>query len=219
MAEDPVTRAVVLLSGGMDSAVCLRIASRRHGPGRVKALFFDWGQLALDEEQEAAFTICREAGISAPAVVRLDFPYGGNLTCRTTDIALGRTAEEILSGGISDTFFPGRNAVMLAYGYGTAAALGAGEVYFGANAQDRVGYPDCRPAFLEMISEALNAGLEGEIELVTPVAGMDKAQVVEAGDALGVRWESTFSCYAPADGGACGACDACVLRTRALEGR
>lgn len=212
-------KAVVLLSGGMDSAVCLFMAVKDFGPEAVKAIFFDWRQLALYEERLAAFNLARKAGTSKPSVIKLDFPYGGNLTDPTARMALDRKEEEILEGEVPDTFFPGRNSVMLAYAFGYAAALGSRQVYFGANADDCSGYPDCRPEFLDMAAQTFNAGLLKDIELVTPVLRLDKRGIVEAGESLGVPWESTFSCYSPKSGRACARCDACVLREAALKGR
>ena len=212
-----MSEALVLTSGGMDSAVCLYIAVAGHGPGGVEALFFDWGQKAGAEELEAARAQCREAGLDHPVSIRLDFPYSGPLTDSFDPVPTGRTPSEIGSGGVARTFFPGRNIVMLAYAYGLAAARGMRTIYFGPNADDAAGYPDCRAGFVKSFEAACRAGTESGISLAVPLIDMSKADIVREGNRLRVPWDLTFSCYSPVDGRHCGRCDSCVLRSRALE--
>jgi 7-cyano-7-deazaguanine synthase len=208
--------ALVLLSGGMDSAVCLYMAVADHGAGEVQALFFDWGQIALPEERRAAQSLCEAAGAGSPTIIRLDFPYRGALTTPGQAVPTGRSTQEIGEGGITPAFFPGRNLVMLAHAFGLAAADGIGIVYFGANAADHQGFPDCREPFLEAVEGAFRLGVDRPVVLALPVIGMSKPGIVRAGDSLGVPWDLTFSCYTPAEGKACGGCDACALREEAF---
>jgi len=212
-----LTEALVLTSGGMDSAVCLYIALAEHGPDGVEALFFDWGQRAVAEELGAARNQCREAGLAEPVSIRLDFPYGGPLTDDSASLPTGRTPSEIGSAGVARTFFPGRNIVMLAYAYGLAAARGHQVIYFGPNADDAAGYPDCRADFVKSLEVACRQGTDSGISLAVPLIEMSKADIVREGNRLRVPWDLTFSCYSPVDGRHCGRCDSCVLRSLALS--
>ena len=212
-------RSLVLLSGGMDSAVCLYAAVAECGAGDVEAVFFDWRQRSLDEELSAARAICEAAGAAAPVVVVLDFPYSGPLTEPGAELPAGRTPAGISASGVAETFFPGRNLVMLAHAFGMAASSGAERIYFGPNADDASGYPDCRGECLSGFAAACRAGTDTHVELAVPLIEMSKEEVVAAGDALGVPWEKTFSCYAPVGGKPCGECDSCVLRQSAIDGR
>ena len=211
-------KALILLSGGMDSAVCLYEAAAAHGRKAVCALFFDWGQRTIVEERAACAGLCLAAGIDPPVEVRLDFPYTGLLTDTDTAVPSGRTPEEIKREGVAPTFFPGRNMVMLSYAFGMAAHQSIGHVYFGPNAEDEAGYPDCRREFVIRFAEAGRAGTDSEIQLASPLLEMSKEEIVKRGDALGVPWDLTFSCYSPIDGAHCGSCDACMLRKRAFIG-
>ena len=213
-----MAKALVLLSGGVDSAVCLFQAVRAPGPMEVTALTFDWGQLSFAQEREAAEALAATAGIASPLMMRIEFPYGGPLTEGKAAIPLDRTVQEIeAEGGAAPTFFPGRNLVMLSYAFGLASVGGAEAIYFGANALDFNGYPDCRPDFIAAIEAAGNIALDGpHIEVVTPLINMSKVEIVAMGEKLGVPWELTFSCYAPIDGKPCGRCDSCTLRCTAF---
>ena len=215
---EAVAQALVLLSGGVDSAVCLFKAVRSLGPAEVTALTFDWGQLSFAQEREAAETLAATAGIAPPLIVRIEFPYGGALTEEKAAIPLDRTVQEMeAEGGAAPTFFPGRNLVMLAYAFGLASVGGARSIYFGANALDFNGYPDCRPDFIAAIEAAGNMALDGpRIEVVAPLIHMSKFDIVATGEELGVPWELTFSCYAPIDGKPCGRCDSCTIRRNAF---
>ena len=209
--------ALVLLSGGMDSAVCLYQAAADLGGASVSAVFFDWGQRSLPEERRAARSLCAAAGVARPVSVELDFPYEGPLTSALSEMPLDRSPSGI-KAGVASTFFPGRNLVMLSYAFGIAASMDIGSIYFGPNADDAAGFPDCREECLRALEVACRLGVDKDIDLVLPVIGMSKLQIVEAGETLGVPWELTFSCYAPVEGGACGRCDACVLREDAFGG-
>jgi 7-cyano-7-deazaguanine synthase len=212
-----VAGAVVLLSGGVDSAVCLFKAVGDSGPGEVVALTFDWGQRSLDEEAESSRSLCEAAGVRPPLIVRIQFPYGGLLTEEGVEIPGDRTALEITGGGVAPTFFPARNLVMLAHAFGLAASEGVHSIYFGASASDESGYPDCRPAFVSAMETAGNLALGGHrVSIATPLIGMSKAAVIALGEELGVPWRLTFSCYTPVGGRPCGRCDSCVLRRAAF---
>jgi 7-cyano-7-deazaguanine synthase len=212
-------RSLVLLSGGMDSAVCLYQAAADPTAGSVEAVFFDWRQRSLAEELAASRALCEAVGVAEPAVIRLDFPYSGPLTEPGAELPGGRTPADISAAGVADTFFPGRNLVMLAHAFGMAAAGGARRIYFGPNADDAAGYPDCRADCLMQLAAACRLGTDTEVELAVPLIERSKEQVVQAGDDLGVPWEKTFSCYAPVDGRPCGICDSCVLRMSAIKGK
>ena len=214
-----MSRSLVLLSGGMDSAVFLYRAVADRGAGSVDAVFFDWGQRSAPQERAAALALCRAAGVAAPTEITLEFPYDGLLTDADAVVPQDRAHGQIAGGGVAATFFPGRNLVMLAFAFGLAASQGLDRIYFGPNAEDAAGYPDCRRECLTELASACRKGTDSAVELVLPVIGMSKEQVVEAGDALGVPWEETFSCYAPEGGRRCGRCDSCVLRESALGRR
>lgn len=213
-----MAEAIVLLSGGIDSAVCLFEAVRSNGGAEVTALTFDWGQLAFEEERRAAGALADAAGTAQPRFLSVRFPYHGALTDGTMGIPLDRTVGQIeAERGAAPTFFPARNLVMIAYAYGEAYTSGADEIYFGSDASDLAGYPDCRPDFLAAVESAGNLALGGtQIELVTPLIRKSKPEIVTMGEGLGVPWELTFSCYAPVDGRPCGRCDSCVLRRDAF---
>ncbi len=209
--------AVVLLSGGIDSAVCLSLAAREEEAGAVTALTFDWGQRCWEQERDASCALARAAGVEH-VLLEARFPYSGALTDAGADIPLDRTPAEIGEGGTAPTCFPGRNLVLLAFAFGIAFDRGARSVYFGPNALDASGYPDCRPGFVEAMERAADLALGSPgIKLETPLMGMSKVEIVRAGDELGVPWDLTFSCYAPVDGIPCGRCDSCVLRAQAFN--
>jgi len=213
-----VDEGIVLLSGGVDSAVCLYIAVKELRPGNVTALFFHWGQRSAREELSAARALCEAAGVSRFVVSGIMFPYEGILTEESASVPLDRTESEINESGIAPTFFPGRNLVFLAFAFGLAGARGASTVYFGPSALDDAGYPDCRPVFVRSAEAAGRLALDSpEITVVAPLLEMTKAQVVSIGQSLGVPWDLTFSCYAPRDGTPCGRCDSCVTRRAAFE--
>lgn len=213
-------RAVVLLSGGLDSAAVLAIA-RSRGFDCI-ALTIDYGQ-RHHCELEAARRVARQVGadrhIIAPIDLRL---FGGSAL--TDDIAVpkDRTDGE-LAAGIPITYVPARNLVLLSLAVACAEANGATDVFVGVNAVDYSGYPDCRPEFIESFRQAsrlaTKAGVEGQgIELHAPLIDLSKAQIIQLGVGLGVDFSLTHSCYDPApDGGACGHCDSCVLRYRGFR--
>ena len=210
--------AVVLLSGGLDSATTLALA-RNHGYVPY-ALSFAYGQ-RHSRELESAKRVAAALGAKEHLVLTVDLQRIGG-SALTADVAVpkGRTLEEI-GAGIPVTYVPARNTIFLAHALAWAEVLGAADVFFGANILDYSGYPDCRPEYIEafelMANLATKAGVEGKsrLKMHTPLIRMTKSEIIRTGDALGVDFSLTWSCYEPArDDRACGLCDSCVLRKK-----
>ena len=210
-----MTRAVVLVSGGLDSATVLAMAV---AAGReCFALSFDYGQrhrAELDAAARVAASVPGTVQKVVHKVVGLDLSSIGGSALTDTAIDVPTTPTE----GIPVTYVPARNTVFLSIALGWAEVLEADEIHIGVNAVDYSGYPDCRPAFIDafrnLAAVATKAGVEGHpIAVVTPIIEMTKADIIRAGAALGVDYSLTVSCYqADAQGRACGACDSCRLR-------
>ena len=203
-------RAVVLVSGGMDSAVTLAIA-RAEG-FECYALSVNYGQ-RHESELQAADRVCAMLGATAHKEFRVDLrSFGGSAL--TADIAV----PELPTSGIPVTYVPARNTIMLSVALSWAEVLGAQDVFCGVNAVDYSGYPDCRPEYIKafeiMANLATQAGVEGNtLRIRTPIIALSKADIVREGVRLGVDFSQTVSCYqADATGLACGKCDACRLR-------
>ena len=214
-----VPRAVVLLSGGMDSATALAIA--KADGFDVIALTIDYGQRHR-REIDAAKKVAKHFGVRDHRVVSLDLtPIGGSaLTDKTIRVPEQRRLEEI-GRGIPVTYVPARNTILLSYALGLAEATGAKAIYIAANFQDYSGYPDCRPEFYKAFQEVARLGtkrgVEGDvIEIRTPIISMTKADIVRKGQELGVPWKLTWSCYQGGDK-ACGVCDSCQLRLKGFR--
>jgi 7-cyano-7-deazaguanine synthase len=206
-----MTRAVVLVSGGLDSATVLAMARAQ---GReCHALSFDYGQRHR-VELSAAQQVAARLGATQHKVMTLDIGWMGGSALTDSSIAVPKTP----TTGIPVTYVPARNTIFLAVALGWAEVLEAEEIHIGANALDYSGYPDCRPAYLEafqaMARLATRAGLEGRgIRLAAPLVNLRKAEIIAAGLKLGVDYSLTISCYDPdIDGRACGRCDSCRLR-------
>ncbi len=203
--------AVVLVSGGMDSAVTLAVA--REQGFRCHALSIDYGQ-RHGAELEAARRVAGQLGILSHKVVRIELNAFGGSALTDSHIAVPEAPSE----GIPVTYVPARNTVFLALALGWAEVLGARDLFAGVNAIDYSGYPDCRPAFIEAFERlarvATKAGVEGEkFRIHAPLIDKTKAQIVSLGVRLGVDFSLTVSCYqADVQGRACGVCDACRLR-------
>ena len=208
-------RAVVLLSGGLDSATAAAVA-RAEGY-RLAALTIDYGQRHRFE-LEAARRVAVALGIADHRQVRVDLDAIGGSAL--TDDALSVPKHALGEAGIPVTYVPARNTVFLALALGFSETLGAEALYFGANALDYSGYPDCRPAFVEAFESlarvATRAGVEGQgVRVRAPLMHLSKSEIIRWGLGLGVDYGLTHSCYDPAaDGRACSACDACLLRRR-----
>ncbi len=213
--------AVVLVSGGLDSATTLAIA-RRAG-FECCALSFDYGQRHRFE-LEAARRVCAAQEVRAHIVVPLDLrAFGGSALTADIDVPRDRSDDEI-SAGIPITYVPARNTIFLAIALAWAEVLGAFDIYIGVNAIDYSGYPDCRPEFINAFEELANlatkAGVErmGRFRIHTPLIQLSKAEIIRQGLELGVDFSLTHSCYDPdAQGRPCGRCDSCRLRTKGFE--
>ena len=211
-----MSRAVVLLSGGMDSATVLAVA--RADGRECHCLTLDYGQRHR-AEIAAAGRIAGVLGAAGHRVVRLDLAAFGGSALTDSSIAV----PEAPSSGIPVTYVPARNTILLALALAWAEVLGAQHIYFGANAVDYSGYPDCRPEFMRAFEALANlatrAAVEGrKLELHTPIINLPKADIVRRGTALGVDYAMTVSCYqATEEGLACGRCDACRIRRAGFE--
>lgn len=209
-------RAVVLLSGGLDSATVLALA--RSAGLACHALSVDYGQ-RHHAELAAAARLATRLGAVEHRVVTVDYGQFGGSALTDPDTPVPETR----SAGIPVTYVPARNTVMLAIALGWAEVLGATELHIGVNAVDYSGYPDCRPEFIAAFERlarvATKAAVEGEqLSVVAPLLSLSKAEIIQRGCALGVPFEDTVSCYqADAVGAACGRCDACVLRRAGFE--
>jgi 7-cyano-7-deazaguanine synthase len=210
-------RAVVLLSGGLDSTTCLAVA-RRDG-FEVHALSVDYGQRHRGEIARAR-RLAAALGAKDHRVVRVDLStFGGSaLTDRRIAVPKGRSARDMASE-IPVTYVPARNTVLLALALAHAETIGAEDVFIGVNAIDYSGYPDCRPAFLRAFERvarvATRAGVSGRpLRIRAPLLRLSKGEIVRLGTSLGVPYGRTQSCYDPVRGRACGRCDACTLRRK-----
>jgi 7-cyano-7-deazaguanine synthase len=211
--------AVVLLSGGLDSATCLLIA-RAEG-FETRALSFDYGQRHA-AELDRARAIAVRYGVREHRVVKLDFPGAG--ASALTDLSIAVPHGGLGREPIPVTYVPARNTLFLAHALAWAETLGAGDIFIGANALDYSGYPDCRPAFLDAFARMANlgtkAGVEGRIvfRVRAPLLEMSKAEIVRRAADLGLDFGLTLSCYDPgADGAPCGSCDSCLLREKGFR--
>ncbi|HTP68763.1 MAG TPA: 7-cyano-7-deazaguanine synthase QueC [Dongiaceae bacterium] len=214
-------KAVVLLSGGMDSCVCTAIARERHGPGNVALLHAMYGQRTESREREAFDAIADFYGVRQRLVVKLDHfrTIGGSaLTDKSIEIPENELGEPGPGGSaIPVTYVPFRNAHFLSVGVSWAEAIGAQAIYIGAVAEDSSGYPDCRPEYYRVFQELIRVGTkpETDIEMVTPVIAMKKSEIIRRGRELGAPLHLTWSCY-QGQTAACGKCDSCLLRLRAF---
>lgn len=217
MTAGPPRRAVVLLSGGVDSTTTLAIA-RAQG-FECHALSIDYGQRHR-LELEAASRVATALGATEHAIVPLDLTrFGGSALTADIPVPTGRDPKDMTD--IPVTYVPARNTIFLALALALAETLGAEDIFFGANVLDATGYPDCRPEYVEaferMANLATKAGVEGmsRFRIHTPLIHMTKAEIVRRGTALGVDYALTWSCYDPCPAGRpCGACDSCILRAK-----
>jgi len=220
------TRAVVLLSGGMDSCVCAALAARDYD---AAALHVMYGQRTETRERRAFQAICDRVGIRLKLVIRneaLRTIGGSALTDETLAVPevegafSGRTpptAQHHAGSSVPITYVPFRNAHFLSAAVSWAEVLGAEKILIGAVEQDSSGYPDCRPAYYEAFNQVVRTGTRaGRISIATPLIGLRKAQIVTLGLELGAPFDLTWSCYSREDE-ACGVCESCVLRLRAFE--
>jgi 7-cyano-7-deazaguanine synthase len=214
-------KAVVLLSGGLDSTTVLAIAkSEGYEP---YALSFSYGQRHA-VELEAARRVAAAIGVADHRVAQIDLRiFGGSALTADIEVPKGRDPNE-MSHGIPVTYVPARNTIFLSFALAWAEVLGSSDVFIGVNALDYSGYPDCRPEFIEayekMANLATKAGVEGsqKLKIHTPLLTMTKAQIIHRGLELGVDYSLTSSCYDPSpDGKPCGQCDSCLLRKKGFR--
>jgi 7-cyano-7-deazaguanine synthase len=210
--NDGKSRAVVLLSGGMDSCVCAALAVRDHD---AAAVHISYGQRTEQRERRAFSDICDRLEIGDRLAVRNDaLPAIGGSALTDPNIAVPQS--HTLGCEIPVTYVPFRNAHFLSVAVSWAEVLGAEKVYIGAVEQDSSGYPDCRLAYYNAFNQVVKAGTkEGRIEIVTPLIHMRKAEIVRLGLELDAPFHLTWSCYSREDS-ACGVCDSCILRLRAF---
>ena len=208
--------ALVLLSGGLDSATCLAIA-RAEGFAPLRTLAFDYGQRHR-HELAAAEQLAADAK-AAHRVVTLDLrQFGGSaLTDDALTVPKDRDEAE-MSAGVPITYVPARNTLFLAYALAECEVTNCRDVFLGVNALDYSGYPDCRPEFVRSFQQTARLGTRlADLTLHTPLIDLTKAQIIRRGVTLGVDYAKTHSCYDPINGLACGACDSCLLRKKGFE--
>jgi 7-cyano-7-deazaguanine synthase len=219
--ETTPQRAVVLLSGGLDSATVLAIA--RSGGYEPYALSFAYGQRHA-WELESAKRIAASMGVKQHRIAQIDLrAFGGSALTDDIEVPKRREPGEI-ADGIPITYVPARNTIFLSFALAWAEVLGANEIFIGVNALDYSGYPDCRPEFIEafekMANLATKAGVEGRqrLKIHTPLIALSKAEIIRKGIELGVDYGLTSSCYDPfPDGQPCGECDSCRLRQKGFR--
>jgi 7-cyano-7-deazaguanine synthase len=216
MPRPPKSRAVVLLSGGMDSCVCAALAARDYA---VAALHVSYGQRTEERERQSFLAICQRLNIQEKLLVRnqaLSAIGGSALTDENIAVPTGNAVPQAIAPDIPVTYVPFRNAHFLAAAVSWAEVLGAEKIYIGAVEQDSSGYPDCRPAYYDAFNWVIKAGTKaGTIQIVTPLIHLRKAEIVRLGLELDAPFDLTWSCYSRQDQ-ACGLCDSCVLRLRAF---
>jgi len=215
-------KAVVLLSGGLDSTTALAIAKSRGF--ELYALSFDYGQRHRHELSCAGRTGLA-VGVKQWIVAKIDIlrMLGGSALTSSTPVPKGRT-EKDMGADIPVTYVPARNTIFLSYATAWAEVLGAADIFIGVNILDYSGYPDCRPEFIASFQATANlatrAGVTGATKLTihAPLINWTKAEIIKAGLALGVDYSTTSSCYDPhADGRPCGKCDSCILRRKGFK--
>jgi 7-cyano-7-deazaguanine synthase len=211
-------RAVVLLSGGLDSATALAVA--KHEGYEPFALSFRYGQRHTIELR-AAERVAAHLGVAKHVIADIDLRVFGGSALTDAGIAVPhRGSVDQFGDDIPVTYVPARNTIFLSFALAWAETLGASDIFIGVNALDYSGYPDCRPEYIEaferMADLATKAGVEGRqrLRVHTPLIELTKAQIIERGLGLGVDYSLTHSCYDPVDGAACGMCDSCLLRQK-----
>lgn len=214
-------KAVVLVSGGLDSATTLALA-RQEGFS-VHAISFRYGQ-RHQRELQCAQQVCQALGAAEHRLVELDLrPFGGSALTAEIPVPKGRSLQE-MGDGIPVTYVPARNTIFLSFALAYAETVGTGDIFLGVNALDYSGYPDCRPeyiaAFEQMANLATKGGVEGTlpVRIHAPLIQWSKGEIIRRGLELGVDYGLTTSCYDPDEAGrACGECDACQLRRKGFE--
>lgn len=211
-------KAVVLLSGGLDSTTVLAVAKDQGF--EPYAISFRYGQRHA-VELEAARRVAKSAGVERHVVCDIDLRvFGGSALTADVEVPKHDSADDLSDEEIPITYVPARNTVFLSFALAYAEVIGSTDIFIGVNALDYSGYPDCRPEYIaayeQMANLATRAGVEGNaMKIHTPLINLTKAETVELGSRLGVDYSLTLSCYDPdADGRSCGHCDSCLLRLR-----
>jgi 7-cyano-7-deazaguanine synthase len=211
-------KALVLLSGGMDSCVCTAIAVHAHGAQNVALLHAGYGQRTRQRERQSFDSIANFYGVTQRLVVQLDhFRAIGGSALTDANIAVPENQHDSSAGEIPVTYVPFRNAHFLSVAVSWAEVIGAQFIYIGAVAEDSSGYPDCRPEYYRVFQELIRVGTrpETQIAITTPVIALRKSEIIRKGIELGAPLHLTWSCYQN-EHLACGVCDSCVLRLRAF---
>ena len=218
---DTKKRAVILLSGGLDSATVLAIA--RNDSYEAYALSFSYGQRHA-WELEAAKRVAKSLGAAQHRIAQIDLRiFGGSALTSDMNVPKGRATDE-MAHGIPVTYVPARNTIFLSFALAWAEVIESSDIFIGVNALDYSGYPDCRPEFIaayeKMANLATKAGVEGRqrLKIHTPLIALTKAQIIAKGLELGVDYSLTSSCYDPSPAGdPCGECDSCLLRRKGFR--
>ncbi len=212
-------KAVVLLSGGLDSATCCAVA--RSDGYEIYAMSFEYGQRHRIE-LECAQKVAGFCGAVDHRTVRIDLrAFGGSSLTSDIDVPKGRKTES--SDEIPNTYVPARNIIFLSFAVGWAEVLQCTDIIIGVNAIDYSGYPDCRPEFIKAYEKAANlstkAGVQGRrLSIHTPLINLHKSEIIQLGTSLGMDYGITHSCYDPSpEGLACGQCDSCIIRRKGFE--
>ena len=220
MGSEKIKNAVVLLSGGLDSATVLAMAVA--DGFQCHAISFRYGQ-RHERELDAAQRIAETLGVTEHVVVDIDLAsFGGSALTGDFEVPTHSTVDEI-DDGIPLTYVPARNTVFLSLGLAFAETRQANRVFIGVNSLDYSGYPDCRPEFIEAFQRVAQLGTQAGIEtpdgitIEAPLIKMTKAEIITKGIELGIDYGLTTSCYDPVDEKACGACDACLLRKKGFS--
>jgi 7-cyano-7-deazaguanine synthase len=213
-------KAIVLLSGGIDSTTCLAMAKSRGFA--LHAMSFLYGQRHR-VELEAARRVAAAMEVLEHRVVAIDLAaFGGSSLTSEMQVPKNRLVGEAAQD-IPNTYVPARNTIFLSFALGWAEVLGSSDIFIGVNALDYSGYPDCRPEYIEAYQKMANLATKSQVEgrrltIHTPLIAMTKAHIIRAGHDLGVDFSVTHSCYDPsAEGLACGACDSCIIRRKGFE--
>ncbi len=221
MTQSPTQKAVVLLSGGLDSATVLAIAAA--SGFESYALSFSYGQRHA-WELECARKVAASQHAREHRTAHIDLRvFGGSALTADIDVPKGRSLDE-MAGHIPITYVPARNTIFLSFALAWAELLGSNDIFIGVNALDYSGYPDCRPKFIRAFEQLANlatrAGVEGhqQLKVHTPLISLTKAEIIRKGLSLGVDYSLTSSCYDPSPSGQpCGACDSCLLRQKGFR--
>lgn len=213
-----MTKAIVLLSGGLDSTTCLAIASSKFD--EVHTISFDYGQKHKTELELADFN-SKKFDAKIHKIVKLDPTFFKNSSLTNLDMEVQK--DSLSEDAIPDTYVPARNTVFLSYALAYAETIQCSNIFIGVNSVDYSGYPDCRPeyidAFEKMSNLAIKNAVEGKIiiNIETPLIDLTKSEIIKIGKSFNVDYSKTLSCYDPLNGKACGHCDSCLLRKKGFE--